>query len=99
MARRSWGEGAIDVRGKDTYRLRYRIDKEQFTKTFHGTLDEAKKELRRLLRSGDTKEHVAPAQDTLAEWAKHWLDVGAPGRKKTAVGQRALERYDQLLRK
>jgi integrase len=78
--------------------LRYRIGKKRFAKTFHGTLAEAKKELRALLRSGDTGEHVAPVQDTLAEWAKHWIAVGAPGRRRKANGGRSVERYDDHLR-
>jgi len=98
MSKRPHGNGSIDKRGKNSFRLRYRIDGEPFTQTFRGTLDEAKKELRRLLRSGDTGEHVVPSKDTLAEWAKHWIEIGAPGRRRKKVGQRAIERYDQLLR-
>jgi integrase len=67
--------------------------------TFRGTLAEAKKELRRLLRSGDTGEHVAPDKLTLAQWTKKWIEAGAPGNKKRRkVGARAIERYDELLR-
>jgi integrase len=79
--------------------LRYRIGKKRFDKTFHGTPAEAKKELRRLLHSGDTGEHVAPDKSTLAGWAQAWLDIGCPGRNRVAVGNRSLERYEQLLRK
>jgi integrase len=96
--RRSYGDGGIDRRGENSFRLRYRIGNKRFAKTFHGTLAEAKKELRALLRSGDTGEHVAPDKATLAGWAKHWIEAGAPGRRKRRVGTRALERYDQLLR-
>src|SRR4029077_12681392 len=76
----------------------YRIGKKRYEKTFSGTRKEAKTELRRLLRSGDTGEHVAPDNATLAAWAKQWIEAGAPGRKRQAVGTRAIERYDQLLR-
>jgi len=98
MTKRSYGEGGIDQRSENIFRLRYRIGKKRFTKAFRGNLAEAKKELRALLRSGDTGEHVGPNKDTLAAWAKQWIAAGAPGRKRVAVGQRALERYDQLLR-
>jgi integrase len=98
MTRRSHGDGGIDQRGDNSFRLRYRIGKRRFTKTFHGTLSDAKKELRALLRSGDTGEHVAPDKGTLASWAKQWIDAGAPGRRRRKVGTRTLERYDQLLR-
>jgi integrase len=93
-----YGDGAIDQRGENTFRLRYRIGKQRYAVTFTGTHAEAKKKLRELLRSGDTGEHVGPNKDTLADWAKQWIAAGAPGRKRVAVGQRALERYDQLLR-
>ena len=96
--RRSHGDGTIMNRGANSFRIRYRVGKQRFNKTFHGTYAEAKQELRALLRSGDTGEHVAPIKDTFADWAKRWIETGAPGRKKQAVGQRALERYDQLLR-
>src|SRR5262245_53735084 len=81
MTKRSYGDGGIDQRGENSFRLRYRIGKRRFAVTFHGTLAEARTELRRLLRSGDTGEHVAPDKGTLAEWAKKWLEAGAPGQK------------------
>jgi integrase len=96
--RRSYGDGGIDARGENSFRLRYRIGKKRYAKTFHGTRAEARTELRALLRSGDTGEHVAPTKDTLAEWAEHWLSIGAPGRKKRRAGRRSVERYEQLLR-
>src|SRR5262245_57216502 len=87
MTKRSYGDGGIDQRGENSFRLRYRVGNQRFAKTFHGTLADAKKELRALLRSGDTGEHVAPAKDTLA-----------PGWSKKRVGRRSLERYEQLMR-
>src|SRR5262245_5198445 len=98
MTKRTYGYGSIQKRGKRTFRLRYRVDKQRYEKAFEGTLDEAKAELRRLIHSGDTGEHVAPNADTLLGWAEHWISVGAPGRRKKANGARAVERYDQLLR-
>ena len=36
---------------------------------------------------------------TLQQWVTHWLSIGAPGSKnRRPIGQRALERYEQLLR-
>jgi integrase len=96
--RRSHGEGSIDPRGPDTFRLRYRLNARRYTVTFHGALIDARKELRRLLRDGDTNQHVAPDKVTLAQWAKEWIDAGAPGRRKKKVGRRTLERYDELLK-
>ena len=95
--RRSHGDGGIDERGENVFRLRYRIDGKRHAKTFHGTLTEARKELRRLIRSGDTGEHVAPNKITVTAWIDQWIKAGAPGRRKKKVSQRTLERYEQLL--
>src|SRR5262245_12291694 len=98
MAKRDYGDGGIDQRGENTYRLRYRVDGKRFAKTFHGTLKDARKELRALIRSGDTVQHVASDKITVWKWCENWLAAGAPGRKKKKVGQKTLERYAQLLR-
>jgi len=97
MTKRSHGDGAIDQRGENVFRLRYRVARKRYTKTFHGTLGEARKELRKLVRSGDTGEHVAPDKITVGAWVDQWIAAGAPGRKKSKVSQRTLERYEQLL--
>ncbi|BBZ96186.1 site-specific integrase [Bradyrhizobium diazoefficiens] len=70
----------------------------RYTATFHGPLTEARKELRRLLRAGDTGNHVEPSRLTVGNWIDQWIAAGAPGRKKLKVGQRTLERYEELLR-
>jgi integrase len=41
---------------------------------------------------------VVSNQTTLAEWINHWLSIGAPGKKRKAVGRKTLERYGELLR-
>jgi integrase len=97
-ATRARGEGTIEERGKNSYRLRYRVDGRRFDKNFSGTLAEARKELRKLLKSVDDGEHVDPSKVTVGQWIEEWLDAGAPGRRKKKVGQRTLERYGQLLR-
>ncbi|HYI30318.1 MAG TPA: hypothetical protein VD863_20960, partial [Bradyrhizobium sp.] len=95
--KREHGDGGIDQRGSDTFRLRYRVRGRRFSVTFRGTRAEAKTELRRLVRTGDTGQHIAPDKMTLGEWIAHWLSIGAPGRRKKQVGRRTLERYAQLL--
>jgi integrase len=104
MSRRDRGDGGIDPRGPDTWRLRYRIAGRRFTATVHGTLSDARKELRRLIRSGDVGEHVAPDKLTLEGWIDRWLallerqrDDSAP-RKRGLVAAKTLERYSGLLR-
>jgi integrase len=98
MAKRSYGGGTIDERGANTYRLRYLIDGRRYSKTFSGTKAEARKELRTLVNSGDTREFVVPNKITIGQWIDQWLDAGAPGRRKKKVSQRTLERYGELLR-
>jgi integrase len=95
---RGAGEGTIDQRGENAWRLRYRIKKQRFTVTFHGSLTDARRELRRLLKSGDDGEHVAPDKMTLAVWVDRWLAAGAPGRRRKKVNQRTLERYTDQMR-
>src|SRR5450755_2423845 len=98
MTKRSHGDGGIDERGDGVYRLRYRVNGRRFTQTFHGNPTEARKELRRLIRSGDTGEHIAPDRMTFKDWAELWISLGAPSRKKRPPRQRSIERYDELLR-
>jgi integrase len=97
MTKRGYGDGGIDERGENVFRLRYRVNQKRFTKTFHGTLSEARKELRVLVQSGDTGDHVDPTKMTVGQWIDTWIKAGAPGRKKKKVGQRTLERYEELL--
>ena len=96
--KREHGEGGIDERSPGVFRLRYRINGKRFSVTFKGTRPEAKTKLRELLRSADTGQHVAPDRMTFADWAKQWIALGAPSRRKRPPRQRAIERYDQLLR-
>lgn len=96
--RRGHKEGGIDKRGPDTFRLRYRVDGKRYAVTFHGPLPDARKELRRLLRDGDTDQHVAPDKVTYGQWAGQCIKAGAPGRRKKNVGRRTLQRYDELLK-
>jgi integrase len=97
VAKRSHGDGGIDQRGEGIYRLRYRVGAKRYTVTFHGTLKEARKRLRDLLGGADKGEHVAPDKITVGKWIGQWIETGAPGRKKKKVGQRTIERYEQLL--
>jgi integrase len=96
--KRAHGDGGIDWRGENSWRLRYRVNGQRFSKAFHGSLSDARKELRRLIRTGDTGEHVAPDKITLASWIDQWITAGAPGRRKKRAGRRAVERYAELLR-
>lgn len=98
MTKRSHGEGGIDERGEGVFRLRWRANGKRHTKTFRGTKAGARKELRALTTAVDTGAHVDPNKMTLGQWIDQWIAAGAPGRKKIKVGQRTLERYEELLR-
>jgi integrase len=95
--KRSHGDGSIQRRGENSWRLRYRVGDDRHEVTFRGTRDDAKKELRKILKSADDGQHVDPSKKTLGQWIEEWLAAGAPGRKKRRVGQRSLERYEQVL--
>jgi integrase len=97
MKRRGHGDGGIDQRSEGVFRLRYRVNGKRFTKTIRGTLGEARRELRGLVRSGDIGEHIDPTKISVGTWIDQWIAAGAPGRKKKKVGQRTLERYEELL--
>jgi integrase len=104
MAKRPHGDGGIDQRGENSFRLRYRVKGRRYAQTFRGTVSEARQELRRLLRSGDTGEHIAPDRVTIVDWIERWIALlerqpaeGAK-RKRGLVNPRTLERYAELLR-
>jgi integrase len=97
MTKRSHGDGGIDERGPNQWRLRYRANGKRVSVTFAGTKTEARARLRNLLDAVSKGEHVDPSKVTVGEWIDQWLDAGAPGRKKKRVSQRTLERYGQLL--
>lgn len=99
MTRARNGNGTIDTRGKNSHRLRYRVNGKRFTKTVRGTLSEAAKKLRALTSGGDVGEHIAPDKITVEQWIEHWISIGAPGNKqRREVGRRTIERYAELLR-
>lgn len=66
--------------------------------SFKGTKKGAEAELVRLKHEINTGEHVEADKVTVSQWIDQWIEAGAPGRKKKKVGQRTLERYEELLR-
>jgi integrase len=101
--RRHHGDGSIDGRGTNRWRLRYRIGGKRFSTAFHGELKEARRELRRLLRTGDTGDHIAPDKVTLGEWIGRWIALlerqqDERGGRRGLVSARTIERYAELLR-
>ena len=87
--KRDHGDGAIDARGDDRYRLRYRVDGRRHTVTFHGTLSEA----RQIAADGDFSaaildvnldgQEIYPVADILAKRGLPFVFV-------TGYGERSL---------
>src|SRR6266851_8699015 len=72
--------GSIRERSLGSYELRYSLGTDAATGrrrmanvTIRGTRKDADKELRRLLRSLDTGEHVDPNRVVLRDWLATWL--------------------------
>jgi len=91
--------GTIRERSPGSYELRYSLGLDAATgkrRTAHvtvrGTRKEAEKELRRLLRSLDTGEHVDPNRLTVRDWLTQWLDI-----VKTERSPLTYERYVELV--
>jgi integrase len=87
-----YGSGSIDPSGKNSWRVRYRIDGKRYTKVVEGTKTEAAKELRRFLQSGDDGDHVAPSRITFAQWGEQWLNL-----KARSIAGQTLDRYEDAL--
>jgi integrase len=62
------------------------------TTTVRGSRKDAEKELRRLLRSLDTGEHVDPNRITVREWLATWL-----GAVRSEVAPKTHERYGEIV--
>jgi integrase len=88
-----YGAGSIDPSGKNSWRLRYRIDGKRYTKVVEGTRTEAAKELRRLLHSGDQGQHVPPDRLTVGQWIDQWLAL-----KERATEAQTAERYATVMK-
>jgi integrase len=92
-SKRDYGDGGIEQRGPDTWRLRYRLKGQRYSKTVRGSAQEARKELRRLIKSGDDGQHVAPDRVTLARWIDQWLELKAAAERR----RRTVARYREIL--
>ncbi len=89
-SKRDHGDGGIDQRGDDAWRLRYRVNGKRYSTTFRGTKRAAQIELRRLLQSADTGAHVEPSKTSIADYLRGWLD------NDTDLSPKTRERYRQL---
>jgi integrase len=94
MSRRSKADGGIDARATDTWRLRYRIDGRPYSTTFHGSLTDARKELRRLIKSGDDGTHVEPSRLTVGAFVSTRVDQWEASGD---ISARTAQRYRELV--
>jgi hypothetical protein len=91
--------GHIRERSPGSFELRYSLGTDPATgkrkiatATVRGSRKDAEKELRRLLRSLDTGEHVDPNRITVREWLRTWLAAVRP-----EVAPKTLERYGEIV--
>lgn len=91
--------GHIRERSPGAFELRYPLGtdpatgkRRTATVTVRGSRKEAERELRRLLRSLDTGEHVDPNRITVREWLATWLDA-----TRAEVAPRSVERYGEIV--
>jgi integrase len=92
--------GHIRQRSPGSWELRYSLGTDPAsgkrrvaTTTVTGTRRAAEKELRRLLRSLDTGEHVDPSRMTVREWLMTWLVA-----VREEVSPKSYERYAEIVR-
>src|SRR5690242_1211531 len=91
--------GHIRQRSAGSFELRYSLGNDPktgkrriATATVRGSRKDAEKELRRLLRTLDTNEHIDSTRMTVKEWLSHWLDA-----VRDEVAPRTHERYSEIV--
>jgi integrase len=91
--------GHIRERSPGSFELRYALGTDPatgkrriITATLRGTKKEAERELRRLLRTVDTGEHVDPTRITVRQWLATWLDA-----IRAEVAPKSVERYGEIV--
>src|SRR6516162_1342712 len=91
--------GHIRQRSAGSFEIRYSLGTEpatgkrrMATTTVKGNRRAAEKELRRLLRTLDTGEHVDPTRRTVRQWLAVWLDTII-----TEISPKSHERYSEIV--
>jgi integrase len=97
---RSRGTGSIKIRSPGSYWIRYSLGRDPITgkrkfatATIRGTRKEAERELRRLLSTVDTNEHVDPSRMTVGDRLDLWVNA-----TKAEVSPKTHERYAEIVR-
>jgi integrase len=91
--------GHIRQRSTGSFEIRYSLGTDPATgkrriatTTVKGNRRAAEKELRRLLRTLDTGEHVDPTRMTVREWLLQWLNT-----VRQEVSPKSFERYQEIV--
>jgi integrase len=91
--------GHIRKRSPESWELRYSLGRDPatgkrrtITVSVKGKREAAEKELRRLLRTVDTGEHVDPTRMTVREWLTTWLAA-----VRSEVSPKSHERYSEIV--
>jgi integrase len=91
--------GHIRQRSPDSFELRYSLrtdpatgKRRVATTTVRGSRKDAERELRRLLRTLDTGEHIDPNRITVKEWLASWLSA-----VRQEIAPKSFERYDEIV--
>ena len=92
--KRSHGDGSIQKRGENSWRLRYYVGDVRHALTFRGTKKGAADRLRSLLTDANKGVHIATDKKTLAQWVDDWIGLKAAERQHKTVA-----RYEDLLKK
>jgi integrase len=92
--------GHLRERSPGSFEIRYSLGTDPATgkrkiatATVRGARKDAEKELRRLLRTLDTNEHVASTRMTLRQWLASWLEA-----VRGEVAPRTHERYAEIVK-
>ena len=92
--KRSHGEGGIDERGENSFRLRYYIDGKRHTETFRGTKKDAQALLAKRRTDVAESKFVEPNKKTVAEFVKARIDQWEAA---DDISARTAARYRELL--
>jgi integrase len=92
-------KGHLRQRSPGSWELRYSLGRDPttgkrrvVTSTIKGLRRDAEKELRRLLRTLDTGEHVDPTRMTVREWLTSWLAA-----MREEISPKSHERYAEIV--
>ena len=92
-------QGHIRQRSRGSFEIRYTLGTDPATgkyrvatTTVKGNRKAAEKELRRLLRSLDTGEHVDPTRMTVRAWLTQWHET-----VRSEVSPKTHERYGEIV--